>query len=190
MYQTSSLQLSSGELTIYCFKCNWSDWLKRAKYVLRATFVPTTLSIWKVLTHGKNLPQLKMIIIILMKLKPLIARCTKSAFIVTKKGFFSLSLSCTARLESLTLHWQTGHCLVWCYTSLASDWPMSSGSVLPLVTDISIECSQRRQSAAASVWAHNGSALSIISRPVRRRADRTDITLNAPNTCTFLEAEL
>ena len=153
-------------------------------------FVPTTLSIWKVLAHSKNLPKLKMIMIILMKLKPLIARCTKSAFIVTKKGFFSLSLSCTARLESLTLHWQTGHCLVWCYTSLASDWPMIRGSVLPLVTDLSIECSQRRQSAAASVWAHNGSALSIISRPVRRRADRTDITLNAPHTCTFLEAQL
>ena len=46
-----------------------------------------------------------------MKLKTLIARCTKSAFIVTKKGFFSLSLSCTARLVSLTLHWRTGHCL-------------------------------------------------------------------------------
>ena len=151
-------------------------------------FVPTTLSIWKVLAHSKNLPKLKMIMIILMKLKPLIARCTKSAFIVTKKGFFSLSLSCTARLESLTLHWQTGHCLVWCYTSLASDWPMIRGSVLPLVTDLSIECSQRRQSAAASVWAHNGSALSIISRPVRRRADRTDITLNAPQYLHILRS--
>ena len=163
---------------------------KKGKIRSESHFVPTTLSIWKVLTHSKNLPKLKMIMIILMKLKPLIARCTKSAFIVTKKGFFSLSLSCTARLESLTLHWQTGHCLGWCYSSLASDWPIIRASVLPLVSDLSIECSQRRQSAAASVWAHNGSALSIISRPVRRRADRTDITLNAPHTCTFLEAQL
>ena len=133
-----------------------------------------------------------MIIIILMKLKTLIARFTKSAFIVTKKGFFSLSLSCTARLVSLTLHWRTGHCLVWCYTSLASDWPMITGSVQPLVPwsltcpwwRLSpIECSQRRQSAAAAVWGSQWfSTFHNIQASQAARADRTDITLNAPHT--------